>query len=77
MFFVTFMYGIVSVFWLIIFNDTKLNFLTISISLVYLTIRIAMVSDLTHADLFRAISFITLTLIIFFGILSFKENLTY
>ena len=69
MFFVTFMYGIVSVFWLMIFNDNKLNFLTIFLSLGYLTIRIAFVSHLVNADLFRAIAFVTLTLIIFFGIL--------
>ena len=69
MFFVTFMYGIVSVFWLIIFNDTKLNFLTIFMSMGYLTIRISIISHLANADLFNAIAFVILTLIIFFGIL--------
>jgi len=68
-FFVTFMYGIISVFIFLIFKETRLNFPTIVLSLTYLTIRIAHDQNLAYSELLRAISFMILTLVIFFGIL--------
>jgi len=68
-FFVIFMYWIISVFIFLIFKETRLNFPTIVLSLTYLTIRIAHDQNLAYSELLRAISFMILTLVIFFGIL--------